>query len=156
MSWAPGLKRVFAIDITTCPQCSHCGHRRTRRERQDSSPPAVARAPPTKSPGPPRRVPTDSLIPLWIPVQCLRRHAPFVHFPTGAVEKSRQRRSHQFSVLTYWKYAPRAKPAAALPLAKRRTGLDGSFGKAQDKPFLNSPDASDIQRVCGLICPWKK
>jgi len=22
MNWAPGLKRVFAIDITTCPQCS--------------------------------------------------------------------------------------------------------------------------------------
>ena len=32
----------------------------------------------------------------------------------GAVEKSRQRRSRQFSVLTYWKYAPRAKLAAAL------------------------------------------
>ncbi|MDH5564573.1 MAG: hypothetical protein OEY91_13250 [Nitrospirota bacterium] len=36
------------------------------------------------------------------------------HIEHGAVEKSRQRRSRQFSVLTYWKYAPRAKPAAAL------------------------------------------
>jgi hypothetical protein len=32
----------------------------------------------------------------------------------GAVEKICQRRSHQFSVLTYWKYAPRAKLAVAL------------------------------------------
>jgi len=32
----------------------------------------------------------------------------------GVVEKSRQRRSRHFSVLTYWKYAPRAKMAAAL------------------------------------------
>jgi hypothetical protein len=32
----------------------------------------------------------------------------------GAVEKSRQRRSRHFSVLTYWKYALRAKLAAAL------------------------------------------
>jgi len=35
-------------------------------------------------------------------------------YQQGAVEKSRQRRSHQFSVLTYWKCAPRAKLAAAL------------------------------------------
>jgi len=34
--------------------------------------------------------------------------------PDGAVEKSRQRRSRQFSVLTYWKYAPRAKLTGAL------------------------------------------
>ena len=32
----------------------------------------------------------------------------------GAVEKSRQRRSPHFSVLTYWKYALRAKMTAAL------------------------------------------
>ncbi len=32
----------------------------------------------------------------------------------GAVEKSRQRRSRQFSVLTYCQYAPRAKLAVAL------------------------------------------
>jgi len=32
----------------------------------------------------------------------------------GAVEKSRQRRSRHFSVLTYWKYALRAKMAVAL------------------------------------------
>jgi hypothetical protein len=35
-------------------------------------------------------------------------------YPNGAVEKSRQRRSRHFSVLTYWKYALRAKLAAAL------------------------------------------
>ncbi len=32
----------------------------------------------------------------------------------GAVEKSRQRRSRHFPVLTYWKYALRAKMTAAL------------------------------------------
>jgi hypothetical protein len=35
----------------------------------------------------------------------------------GAVEKSRQRRSRHFSVLTYWKYALRAKMTAAFPSA---------------------------------------
>jgi len=37
----------------------------------------------------------------------------------GNVEKSRQRRSRPFAVLTYYEYAPRAKRAAAL--------LDGLF-----------------------------
>ena len=46
--------------------------------------------------------------------QMNRNPAPIIFPHQGAVEKSRQRRSHQFSVLTYWKYAPRAKPAAAL------------------------------------------
>ncbi len=32
----------------------------------------------------------------------------------GNVEKSRQRRSRPFAVLTYWEYAPRVKTAAAL------------------------------------------
>ncbi len=32
----------------------------------------------------------------------------------GSVEKSPQRRSRQFPVLTYWTYAPRLKLAAAL------------------------------------------
>jgi len=32
----------------------------------------------------------------------------------GNVEKSHQRRSREFVVLTYWKYAPRVKLAAAL------------------------------------------
>jgi len=49
------------------------------------------------------------------------------HFPlleeingdTGSVEKSRQRRSRHFSVLTYYEYAPRPKKAVAL--------LDGLF-----------------------------
>jgi hypothetical protein len=39
--------------------------------------------------------------------------------PIGSVEKSRQRRSRHFSVLTYSAYAPREKMAAAL--------LDGLF-----------------------------
>jgi len=43
--------------------------------------------------------------------------------PYGNVEKSRQRRSRHFAVLTYSMYAPRVKRAAAL--------LDGPFGKTQ-------------------------
>ena len=38
---------------------------------------------------------------------------------SGTVEKSRQRRSRHFPVLTYSQYAPRVKTAAAL--------LDGLF-----------------------------
>jgi len=53
----------------------------------------------------------------------------------GAVEKSRQWRSRQFSVLTYWKYAPRAKLAAAFPSAKLRAGLGEPFNKAQGMLF---------------------
>ncbi|MGP0594248.1 hypothetical protein ACTRXD_17155 [Nitrospira sp. T9] len=49
----------------------------------------------------------------------------------GSVEKSRQRRSRHFSVLTYWKYALRAKMTAAFPSRGLRTGLDGPFGKTQ-------------------------
>ena len=45
----------------------------------------------------------------------------------GSVEKSRQRRSRHFSVLTYYVYAPRVKTAAAL--------LDGPFGKTQGMLF---------------------
>jgi hypothetical protein len=41
------------------------------------------------------------------------------HFLDGNVEKSRQRRSRHFAVLTYSMYAPRVKMAAAL--------LDGLF-----------------------------
>jgi len=42
-----------------------------------------------------------------------------IGFTMGTVEKSRQRRSRPYAVLTYWEYAPRAKRAAAL--------LDGLF-----------------------------
>jgi hypothetical protein len=35
-------------------------------------------------------------------------------FQIGNVEKSRQRRSRHFAVLTYFMYAPRVKMAAAL------------------------------------------
>jgi len=44
-------------------------------------------------------------------------HSRNIH--TGNVEKSRQRRSRHFAVLTYYEYAPRVKMAAAL--------LDGLF-----------------------------
>ena len=37
----------------------------------------------------------------------------------GNVEKSRQRRSRPFAVLTYYEYAPRVKRAAALPVEGR-------------------------------------
>jgi len=49
------------------------------------------------------------------------------------VEKSRQRRSRHFAVLTYSMYAPRVKMAAAL--------LDGPFGKTQGMLFLNIPSS---------------
>jgi len=45
----------------------------------------------------------------------------------GNVEKSRQRRSRHFAVLTYYEYAPPVKIAAAL--------LDGPFGKTQGMLF---------------------
>ncbi len=45
----------------------------------------------------------------------------------GNVEKSRQRRSRPFAVLTYCEYAPRVKRAAAL--------LDRPFGKTQGMLF---------------------
>jgi len=39
---------------------------------------------------------------------------PDVLYDHGNVEKSRQRRSRPFAVLTYYEYAPRVKRAAAL------------------------------------------
>ncbi len=44
---------------------------------------------------------------------------PILFGEYGNVEKSRQRRSRPFAVLTYYEYAPRVKRAAAL--------LDGLF-----------------------------
>ncbi len=44
---------------------------------------------------------------------------PLFYFFSGNVEKSRQRRSRRFAVLSYAAYAPRVKTAAAL--------LDGLF-----------------------------
>ena len=62
-------------------------------------------------------------------VECLHHsHTdPMSFFSVGAVEKSRQRRSRHFSVLTYWKYALRAKMTKAL--------LDEPFGKTQGMLF---------------------
>ena len=45
----------------------------------------------------------------------------------GNVEKSRQRRSRTFAVLTYYEYAPRVNWAAAV--------LDEPFGKTQGMLF---------------------
>jgi len=42
------------------------------------------------------------------------RYFQTTQFPVGNVEKSRQRRSRPFAVLTYYEYAPRVKRAAAL------------------------------------------
>jgi len=56
------------------------------------------------------------------------------HFFMGNVEKSRQRRSRPFAVLTYRMYAPRVKKAAALldlPPPKRL--------RAGRRTFLNIP-----------------
>ena len=57
---------------------------------------------------------------------CSKLHADIIHSnhmiglmsELGNVEKSRQRRSRQFAVLTYCEYAPRVKLAAALPVEK--------------------------------------
>ena len=51
----------------------------------------------------------DSLIFLHYNSLCLLQ----IH-ENGNVEKSHQRRSRNFVVLTYWKYAPRVKIAVAL------------------------------------------
>ncbi len=59
---------------------------------------------------------------------------------SGSVEKSRQRRSRHFPVLTYYAYAPRVKTAAAFPSRGLRTGLDGPFGKTQGMLFLTDPE----------------
>jgi len=55
-------------------------------------------------------------------VPCLRR--------SGFAQAGRH-----FSVLTYWKYAPRKKTAVAFPSASLRTGLDEPFDKAQGMLF---------------------
>ena len=54
-----------------------------------------------------------------LPGSGVAQRAPKKDFLNGSVEKSRQRRSRHFSVLTYYAYAPRVKTAAAL--------LDGLF-----------------------------
>jgi hypothetical protein len=51
----------------------------------------------------------------------------------GNVEKIHQRRSRHFVVLTYWKYAPRVKIAAAL--------LDDFFDHSRRLLRLNSSRA---------------
>jgi len=54
--------------------------------------------------------------------------------PTGNVEKSRQRRSRPFAVLTYTVYAPRVKRAAALPVEKGVLAPLG-WGGGNNEPF---------------------
>ncbi len=63
----------------------------------------------------------------------------------GNVEKSRQRRSRPFAVLTYYEYAPRVKTAAALPVDGRVLARLGWAGQTTDF-FEHSP-----QRCCP--CP---
>jgi len=85
-------------------------------------------------------------------VPCLRR--------SGFAQAGRQ-----FSVLTYWQYAPRANNGhplrdaanntAAFPSAKLKAGLDEPFDKTLVMLFLNCPEASEIQRSWGPICPWE-
>ncbi len=48
------------------------------------------------------------------------------------VEKSRQRRSRHFAVLTYSMYAPRVKMAAALPVEGRVLARLGWAGQTTD------------------------
>ncbi len=50
----------------------------------------------------------------------------------GNVEKSRQRRSRHFAVLTYYEYAPRVKKAAALPVEGRVLARLGWAGQTRD------------------------
>jgi len=50
----------------------------------------------------------------------------------GNIEKSRQRRSRHFAVLTYYEYAPRVKMAAALPVEGRVSARLGWAGQTTD------------------------
>jgi hypothetical protein len=61
---------------------------------------------------------------IWINIDCFMTQdkalLSFIaseYLPLGNVEKSHQQRSRHFVVLTYWKYAPRVKIAAAFPSA---------------------------------------
>ena len=61
----------------------------------------------------------------------------------GNGEKSRQRRSRLFAMLTYYEYAPRVKRAAALPVEGRAW-----VGRVKTKDFFeHSPPTEDV----GLI-----
>ncbi len=61
-------------------------------------------------------------------------------FLFGSVEKSRQRRSRHFSVLTSCQDAPRAKMAVALPsTSSGQDWTDPSINSGQ--AFLNRPEA---------------
>ncbi len=68
---------------------------------------------------------------------------------SGNVEKSHQQRSRHFVVLTYWKYAPRVKIAAAL--------LDGFFDHSRRILVLKSSRvytgffARNIQQALNII-----
>ena len=62
---------------------------------------------------------------------CLAR-IPLGEIPHGNVEKSRQRRSRPFAVLTYYEYAPRVKRAAALPVEGCVLARLGWAGQTKD------------------------
>jgi hypothetical protein len=73
----------------------------------------------------------------------------------GNVEKSRQRRSRPFAVLTYWAYAPRANKGRALRDAASNTAalLDELPASARTC-FLTIPVAADIDFSKGMHVPW--
>ncbi len=72
----------------------------------------------------------------------------------GNVEKSRQRRSRPFAVLTYYEYAPRVKTAAALPVDGRVLARLGWAGQTTDF-FEHYPN--DAARVLlGMYWPLVK
>jgi hypothetical protein len=72
-----------------------------------------------------------------------------VHFSIGgSVEKSRQRRSRLFSVLTYYAYAPRGKMAAAL--------LDGFFEPTRSLGFRHHPGQICTGTSQYSTLPWRE
>ena len=61
----------------------------------------------------------------------------------------------QFSVLTYWKYALRAKTGCGLSFGMVQDGTGRTLLQSSGHALLNRPEASDIQCACGPICPWE-
>ena len=64
---------------------------------------------------------------------------PDNHFRKGFVEKSRQRRSRHFSVLTYYAYASRVKMAAAFPSSGLRDKAGRTLREDSGHAILNRP-----------------
>ncbi len=73
----------------------------------------------------------------------------------GNVEKSRQRRSRPFAVLTYYEYAPRVKTAAALPVDGRVLARLGWAGQTTNF-FEHSPQQMLLVSSWACIGHWCK